>query len=140
MDADLDDLVASSDVLVVVIARAPETLGLMSAQRLAALPRGAVVVNAARGGIVDEVAMLRLLDEGHLAGAAVDVYDVEPPAPDDPIRSHDRVLLSPHISGGTVQSRLRILAQVSANLRRAVTGEPVLDVVNGVDPMVRRRP
>ncbi len=137
--AELDDLVATSDVLVVVVARAPETLGLMSAERLAALPRGAVVVNAARGGIVDEAAMLRLLDEGHLAGAALDVYDVEPPAPDDPIRSHDRVLLSPHISGGTVQSRLRILAQVSANLRRAVSGEPVLDVVNGVDPLVRRR-
>jgi D-3-phosphoglycerate dehydrogenase len=137
--ADLDVLIATSDVLVVVVARAAETIRLLSAERLASLPRGAVLVNAARGGIVDEAAMLRLLDDGHLAGAAVDVYDVEPPAIDDPIRSHDRVLLSPHISGGTVQSRLRILAQVSANLRRAVNGEPVLDVVNGVDPVVRRR-
>lgn len=137
--ADLDTLISTSDVLVVVVARAPETKGLVSAERLAALPRGAVVVNAARGGIVDEAALLRLLDDGHLAGAALDVYDVEPPPADDPMRSHERVLLSPHISGGTVQSRLRILAQVSANLRRAVSEEPVLDVVNGVDPLVRRR-
>ncbi|HVE99132.1 MAG TPA: 2-hydroxyacid dehydrogenase [Mycobacteriales bacterium] len=136
---DLDELVATSDVLVVVIARAAETLGLVGPDRLARLPRGAVVVNAARGGIVDEAALLRLLDEGHLAGAALDVYDVEPPAADDPVRSHERVLLSPHISGGTVQSRLRILTQVAANLRRAVSGEPVLDVVNGADPLVRRR-
>ena len=137
--ADLDDLIASSDVLVVVVARAPETVGLLSADQLGRLPRGAVLVNAARGGIVDESALVRLLDDGHIAGAALDVYDTEPPPSDDPLRSHDRVLLSPHISGGTVQSRLRILAQVSANLRRAVNGEPVLDVVNGVDPLVRRR-
>ena len=136
---DLDDLVASSDVLVVVVARAAETLGLIGPDRLARLPRGAVVVNAARGGIVDEPGLLRLLDDGHLAGAALDVYDVEPPPTDHPLRAHERVLLSPHISGGTGQSRLRIFGQVSANLRRAVQGEPVLDVVNGVDPVVRRR-
>ena len=136
---DLDELVATSDVLVVVVARAPETLGIIGADRLAALPRGAVVVNAARGGLVDETALVRLLDEGHLAAAALDVYDTEPLPVDDPLRSHPRVLLSPHISGGTLQSRMRILSQVTANLRRAVLGEPVQDVVNGVDPVVRRR-
>ncbi|HVE64071.1 MAG TPA: NAD(P)-dependent oxidoreductase [Mycobacteriales bacterium] len=136
---DLDDLVRSSDVLVVVVARAPETVGLLGAERLALLPRGAVLVNAARGGLVDEAALLRLLDDGHLAAAALDVYDVEPPAVDDPIRSHEKVFLSPHIAGGTVQSRLRILSQVTANLRRAVHGEPVQDVVNDIEPLVRRR-
>jgi len=135
---DLDDLVRTSDVLVVVIARAAETLGILGAERLALLPRGAVIVNAARGGLVDEIAMVRMLDDGHLAAVALDVYDVEPPPTDDPLRSHEKVLLSPHISGGTLQSRIRILGQVSANLRRAVTGEPVQDVVNGVDPVVRR--
>lgn len=136
---ELDDLVATSDVLVVVVARAPETRGLIDAGRLASLPHGAVVVNAARGGIVDEQEMLRLLDSGQLAGAALDVYDEEPLPVDHVLRGHDRVLLSPHISGGTLQSRLRIFGQVTANLRRAVTEEPVLDVVNGADPLVRRR-
>lgn len=137
---ELDDLVRTSDVLVVVVARAPETLGILGPERLALLPRGAVLVNAARGGLVDEPTLIRMLDDGHLAAAALDVFDVEPPPSDDRLRAHEKVLLSPHISGGTLQSRIRILGQVSANLRRAVTGEPVQDVVNGADPVVRRRP
>ena len=135
----LEDLLATSDVLVVVIALAAETRGLLDEARLRLLPRGAVVVNAARGGIVSEPALLTLLDEGHLTGAALDVYDTEPLPADSPLRAHDRVLLSPHVAGATAQARLRIALAVQENLRRAVAGEPVHDVVNGVDPVVRRR-
>jgi D-3-phosphoglycerate dehydrogenase len=135
----LDDLLATSDVLVVVIALGDETRGLLGTERLQTLPRGAIVVNAARGGIVSETALTSLLDEGHLAAAALDVYDTEPLNDDSPLRHHDRVLLSPHVAGATAQARLRIAVQVQANLARAVNGEPVQDVVNGVDPLVRRR-
>lgn len=137
--AELDDLLASSDILVVVVALAPETTGLLGAGQLRRLPQGAVVVNAARGGVVDETALVELLDAGHLAGAGLDVYATEPLAADSPLRSHDRVLLSPHVAGATLQSRMRILLAVTANLRRAVGGEAVEDVRNGVDPVVRRR-
>lgn len=134
-----DELVTTSDVLVVVVALAPETQGLLDRARLAALPRGAVVVNAARGGIVDEDALVELLDSGHLAGAALDVFATEPLSADSPLRTHERVFLSPHVAGATLQARVRILQSVQSNLRRAITGEPVDNVVNGVDPLVHRR-
>lgn len=136
---DLDDLLATSDVLVVVIALGDASRGLLTAERLRRLPRGAVLVNAARGGIVDEGALPSLLDDGHLLGAALDVFDTEPLPESSPLRGHDRVLLSPHGSGATAQARLRIAVAVQQNLRRAVEGEPVHDVVNGVDPIVKRR-
>jgi phosphoglycerate dehydrogenase-like enzyme len=136
---DLDDLVATSDVLVVVVARTPETLGLLSAERMAHLPHGAYVVNAARGGIVDQAALLSLLDAGQLAGAALDVYDTEPPEPDDPIRSNPNVLLSPHAAAVTPQAQLRLLQATLANVTAAIEGRPVVNVVNGAEPLVRRR-
>jgi D-3-phosphoglycerate dehydrogenase len=136
--ASLDDLLATSDVLVVVVALGDETRGLLTEERLRALPQGAVLVNAARGGIVDEAAVVRLLDEGRLLGAAFDVFEREPLPEGSPLR-HERVLLSPHGAGATVQARLRIAVAVQENLRRAVTGEPVHDVVNGVDARIRRR-
>ena len=135
----LDDLLATSDVLVVVIALGEQTRGLLDEAALRRLPRGAVVVNAARGGIVSEAALVALLDEGHLLGAALDVYDAEPLPDGSALRSHDRVLLSPHVAGATLQARLRIAVAVQENLRRAIAGEPVHDVVNGIDPVVRRR-
>ena len=136
---DLDDLLATSDVLVVVIALGDETRGLLSAERLRRLPRGAGLVSAARGGIVDEDALPALLDDGHLLGAALDVFDTEPLRDGSPLRSHERVLLSPHVAGATAQARLRIAVAVQQNLARAINGEAVHDVVNGVDPLIRRR-
>lgn len=137
---ELDDLVAGSDVLVNVVALAPQTRGLLSAQRLASLPQGAFLVNASRGGIVDEDAVAAALREGRLAGAAFDVYAVEPLPPDSPLRTAPNVLLTPHTGGSTAQTIPRLIEGVVANIRRAVSGEPVHDVVNGVDPVVRRRP
>ncbi len=135
----LDELVTTSDVLVVVVALTGETRGLLDRDRLSRLPRGAVVVNAARGGIVDEEALADLLDSGHVAAAALDVFETEPLPAASRLRGNDRVLLSPHVAGATVQGRLRMVAAVTANLRRALSGEPVLDVCNQVDPLVHRR-
>lgn len=135
----LDDLLAHSQVLVLVIALTPETRGLLHADRLAQLPAGAYVVNAARGGVLDEAALLAALDAGSLAGAALDVYATEPLPADSPLRAHDRVLLSPHAAGATPEAQRRLITAVLANVRRAVEGEPVQDVVNGVDPLIRRR-
>lgn len=136
---ELDDLVASSDVLVVVLARAPETVGLLGADRLGRLPQGAVVVDAGRGGIVDLDALVTLLDAGALAGAAIDVFPTEPLPADSPLRAHERIVLSPHAAGTTAEAVGRLFDVVRDNVRRAVAGEPVRNVVNGVDPVVRRR-
>jgi len=135
----LDELLAHSQLLVLVVALTDETRGLMSAERLAQLPAGAFLVNAARGGIVDEDAMLAAIRSGALAGAALDVYATEPLPADSPLRSEDRVLLSPHAGGATREAQGRLIAAVIENVRRAVSGEPVLNVVNGLDPVIRRR-
>jgi D-3-phosphoglycerate dehydrogenase len=135
----LDDLLAHSQVLVVVIALSDETRGLLSGERLARLPPGGYLVNAARGGIVDEQALTAALDSGALAGAALDVYATEPLPVDSPLRSHDRILLSPHAGGATREAQGRLIAAVVDNVRRAVTGQAVQHVVNGLDPVIRRR-
>jgi D-3-phosphoglycerate dehydrogenase len=98
-----------------------------------------VVVNAGRGGLVDEEALIAALDSGALGGAALDVFATEPLAPDSPLRRSDRVLLSPHVGGATAESRMRIFSMIAANLTRAMQGEPLQGVVNGADPLVRWR-
>ena len=134
-----DDLLAHSQLLVVVIALSEQTRGLLSADKLALLPPGAYVVNAARGGIVDEAALQAALASGALAGAALDVYATEPLPADSPLRSDDRILLSPHAGGATREAQGRLIGAVVDNVRRAVTGEPVQHVVNGLDPVIHRR-
>ena len=135
----LDDLLAHSELLVLVIALSEQTRGLLSAERLAQLPAGAFVINAARGGILDESALIDALDSGALAGAGLDVYATEPLPADSPLRRHDRVLLSPHAGGATREAQGRLIGAVVDNVRRAVSGEPVVNVVNGLDPLIRRR-
>jgi phosphoglycerate dehydrogenase-like enzyme len=136
---ELDALLAHSQVLVVVVALAPATRGLLSAEQLKRMPEGAYVVNAARGGVLDETALLEAIRSGHLAGAALDVYATEPLPADSPLRDEDRVLLSPHAAGATREAQGRLIGAVVDNIRRAVSGEPVLHVVNGIDPLIRRR-
>jgi len=135
----LEDLLAHSQLLVVVIALSEQTRGLLSADQLALMPAGAYLVNAARGGIVDEAALQSALAAGALAGAALDVYAAEPLPADSPLRSDDRILLSPHAGGATREAQGRLIGAVVENVRRAVAGEPVLHVVNGLDPVIRRR-
>ncbi|WP_062349086.1 2-hydroxyacid dehydrogenase [Herbidospora yilanensis] len=133
---DLDRLVATSDIVVIVVALAEETRGLFDADRLAMMKPGSFLVNAARGGIVDEKA---LIEAGNLAGVALDVFTTEPLPLDDPLRSDDRILLSPHAAGVTPQSTTRLVQCVVGNLAAAVGGAPVINVVNGVNPVVKRR-
>jgi D-3-phosphoglycerate dehydrogenase len=136
---ELDALLRHSEVLVVVIGLGDLSRGLLGPERLGLLPPAAYVVNAARGGILDETALLAAIQSGALAGAALDVYDVEPLPEDSPLRQDDRILLSPHAAGATRQAQTKLIEAVVANIKRAVSGEPVVDVVNGVDPAIRRR-
>ena len=135
----LDALLHHAEVLVVNLPRTTETIGLLDRDRLLRLPRRAIVIDASRGGIIDQDALCDLLDMGHLAGAAVDVYPQEPPATDARVRRTDRLLLSPHAASYTPQALASMLGRVTENVRRAVAGEPVLGVINAVDPLVRRR-
>ncbi len=136
---ELSALYARSDVLVLCLPLTRETTRLVDSAALAALPAGAVVVNVGRGGVLDEVALLEQLNTGHLGGAALDVHSQEPLPVGHPILAHERVLLSPHSAGNTRQSVDRVMVAALANLRRVVAGQPAVDVVNGVSPIVARR-
>jgi phosphoglycerate dehydrogenase-like enzyme len=135
----LDDLLGRTDVLVVVVALAAETRNLLGAEQLALLPPGAFVINAARGGIVVEDALLAAIRAGELAGGALDVYATEPLPLDSPLREEDRLLLSPHAAGSSRESQGRLISAMIDNIRRAVSGEPVENVMNGLDGVIQRR-
>lgn len=137
--ATLEETLRSSDVLFVTLPGSPETAGLLDAERLALLPRDAVLVNAARGGLVDESALLAAVDSGALWGAALDVFAEEPLKPGSAIAGHDRILLSPHVAGATGAARARLFEMVSENLSAALAGRPVRWVTNDADPLVRWR-
>ncbi|MEV0384130.1 NAD(P)-dependent oxidoreductase [Nonomuraea sp. NPDC050643] len=133
---DLETLVSASDVVVVVIALSDETHGLIDPGRM---KQGALLVNAARGGVVDQPALVAALRAGHLGGAALDVFDVEPLPDGDPLRELPNVLLSPHVAGVTPESTGRLLAATLDNLTAAVEGREVGGVVNGVNPLISRK-
>ena len=137
--AELDDLLATSDVVVLVIALGGQTRGLLSAGRIGRMKPGALLVNGARGEVVDEAALVEALASGQIGGAALDVYTVEPLPADSPLRTAPKVLLSPHMAGSTGQAAMRIVGQTTANLARVLDGLPPVDVVNGVAPAVTRR-
>ena len=137
--SDLDGLVAGSQILVVNLALTDETRGLLDVRRLALLPDGAIVVDASRGGIVDHDALAGLVESGHLRGAALDVFATEPLPMDAAVRHSDRILLSSHAAATTAESVGRIFGLVRSNVARAVVGEPLESVVNGLGPVVVRR-
>lgn len=136
---ELDDLLATSDVVVLVIALGTTTRGLIDADRLTRMKPGALLVNGARGEVVDQDAVAEAVRDGRLGGAAIDVYAVEPLPAGSPLRDVPGVLLSPHMAGSTVEASLRIVGQSKDNLVRVLDGLAPVDVVNGLGGAVTRR-
>jgi len=128
----LRELLAAADVVTLHVPLIAATRGMIGDAELAAMKPGAVLVQAARGGIVDEAALARHLASGHLGGAAVDVYSTEPPAADNPLltlagEGARRLLLTPHIAGVTRQSSALLFRSAWQNVERVlVRGEPPL--------------
>jgi D-3-phosphoglycerate dehydrogenase len=101
----LDELLAWADIVTLHIPRTKETTHLLSEARLRSMKQGAYLINAARGGLVDEAALLRLLDEGHLGGAALDTFATEPLPADSPLRPHPKLILTPHLGASTSEAQ-----------------------------------
>ena len=114
--ASMDALFESSDVLSLHTNLSEETRGLVNAERLAKMPAGAVVLNTARGELVENDAIIAALDSGRLAGYGTDVLDVEPPEPDHPLIKHPKVLVTPHIGSRTYESVPRQAMRATENL------------------------
>jgi phosphoglycerate dehydrogenase-like enzyme len=127
---ELDSVLRRSDVLVVVVPLTELTRGLIGAAQLDLLPPGALVVNIARGGIVDEAALLQRLRDGRIGGVAVDVFDDEPLPPDSPWWREPNVLMTPHVAGLAPQYHAQTLDLVVENLGRLADGRPILNEVD----------
>ncbi len=127
---ELDRLAAESDCLVIAAPHTAATAGAVSRRVLERLPQDAVVINVSRGSLLDEGALLDLLDAGRLRGAALDVFAIEPLPPDHRFWSHPRVLVSPHVSAVTNRFWERETVLIVENIRRYLAGAPLTNVVD----------
>ncbi len=122
---DLPALLARSDVLSLHVPLCPATRHLIGAAELIALPPGAIVLNTARGGLIDEAALLEALEAGHLAGAGLDVFEHEPPPDRHPLRRHPRVICTPHVAGVTDGSLVNMGVMAAECIVAVLRGDPV---------------
>ena len=127
--AALPGLLSRCDWLIIACPLTPETRGLVDAQAIAALPKGARVINIARGEIVDEPALIEALKNGHLAGAYLDVFAIEPLPPDSPLWELPNVLATPHNSAVATGNDERVLEIFLANLERWRRDAPLVNEV-----------
>jgi D-3-phosphoglycerate dehydrogenase len=125
----LDDLLAESDFITVHLPKTPETLGLIGDEQLHKVKPHAVIVNAARGGIVDEDALHEALVEGRVAAAGLDVYAKEPNT-DSPLFGLPNVVATPHLGASTAEAQEKAGVAVAKSVRLALSGELVPDAVN----------
>jgi len=132
--AGLHDLLQRADVVTLHVPETPATKLMFGAREIAAMRQGAVLINASRGSVVDIDALAAALCEGHLAGAAVDVFPVEPKGNDDPFVSPlvglDNVILTPHIGGSTLEAQDNIGIEVASKLVRYSDNGSTLSAVN----------
>lgn len=136
----LDELVEQSDFITIHIPKTPETTGMIGTEQFAKAKPGLRIVNASRGGIIDEDALYSALKSGRIAGAGLDVFVNEPPT-DSPLLGLDNIILTPHLGASTDEAQEKAGVSVARSVRLALGGELVPDAVNVaggvIDPYVR---
>jgi D-3-phosphoglycerate dehydrogenase len=123
----LDALLAEADIVSLHCPLTPETRGMIGAREFALMKRGALLVNVARGGVVQEDALVRALEAGEIAGAAVDVFDAEPPPPDHKLLRMDNVVVTPHCASTAFDNSVSSIRHWLANIERVARGEAIPD-------------
>jgi len=126
----LEELLAEADIVTLHANLTPESRGMIGEAQLRAMKPSAVLVNAGRGGLVDQPALARALQEGWIAGAALDTLEAEPPDADDPILTAPNVVLTPHMASATAETAARVNAKVCDNILQALAGRRPQFVVN----------
>jgi glyoxylate reductase len=127
---ELPALLAESDFVTLHVALTPETRGMLGAAELAAMKPGAILVNSARGGLVDEDALVEALRSGHLSSAALDVFAHEPLPPDSPLLACENAVLVPHIGSASVATRTKMAELCVENLLAGLEGRPLPHCAN----------
>lgn len=126
----LDELYRRSDFITVHTPLTKETKGLLNDATLAKCKKGVRIVNCARGGIIDEVSLVRALQSGHVGGAALDVFEEEPPKNTDLIR-HEKVVVTPHLGASTEEAQEKVAIQIAHQIADALKGRGYVGLVNG---------
>ncbi len=126
----LNDLCAEADVVMIACPATAETQGLIGAEQLALMKPTGIIVNIARGGIIDEPALIECLTEGRIAGAGLDVTKVEPLPEDDPLWDTPRLVITPHIAGWSNDRSRSVVRFFCENLTRYKAGEPLRNLVD----------
>jgi D-3-phosphoglycerate dehydrogenase len=140
----LDDVIAQADVLSVHVPLTEQTRGIIGDEQFRRMKRGVRVLNAARGGVIDEAALARALESGHVAGAGIDVYESEPLPADHPLRRAPNTVLTPHLGASTREAQENVALEIADAVRAALLENDYTRAVNapaiGGEAMRRLRP
>ncbi|MFN2426005.1 MAG: phosphoglycerate dehydrogenase [Candidatus Binatia bacterium] len=126
----LDEMYARADFISIHTPLTNDTRGLIGEKSIAKMKKGVRIVNCARGGIIDEAALLAALDSGHVGGAALDVFAAEPPAKDDPLVAHPKVVATPHLGASTGEAQLNVAIAVAEQIRDFFTDGTIRNAIN----------
>lgn len=126
----LEELIRASDYITLHVPLSSETRHLIGERELSAMKKGVRIINAARGGIVDEAALCDAVKRGHVAGAALDVFETEPLPADSPLRDLPNVIVTPHLGASTKEAQISVAVEVAEEVLAALRGEPVRNAVN----------
>ncbi|MBN1900753.1 phosphoglycerate dehydrogenase [Candidatus Sumerlaeota bacterium] len=134
--ATLEEIIKESDFITIHTPLNDKTRGMIGEEQFKYMKKTARIINCARGGIVDETAVLKALDEGKIAGAALDVFTTEPLPEDSPLRKNPRLLLTPHLGASTVEAQEKVALQVAQQIVTYLKGGEVINAINApsVDP------
>ncbi len=128
----LDDMLAAADFISCHAPLTPKTRGMIGVNQFAAMKDGVFFVHAARGGIVDEPALVAALDSGKVAGAALDVFETEPPGEGHPLVTHPKVICSPHLGASTAEAQTKVAIEIAEQMVQFFTDGKIIHCVNGV--------
>ncbi|EAX46380.1 D-3-phosphoglycerate dehydrogenase [Thermosinus carboxydivorans Nor1] len=127
---ELDEVLAAADFLTLHLPLTPDTKGLLGQDAFKRMKRGVRIINCARGGIIDEAALAQALQDGTVAGAAIDVFEKEPVDPNNPLLGLNNVVLTPHLGASTAEAQVGVAVDVARGIIAALRGEPVTTAVN----------
>ncbi|TXK76555.1 phosphoglycerate dehydrogenase [Paenibacillus sp. N3.4] len=126
----VNEIAAQADFITVHTPLTPETRHLISKPQFDIMKKGARIVNCARGGIIDELALVEAIDQGIVAGAAFDVFEVEPPQKDHPFLTNPKVIVTPHLGASTIEAQENVAIDVSEEVLHILRNEPFKNAVN----------
>ncbi|KAA9007196.1 phosphoglycerate dehydrogenase [Paenibacillus spiritus] len=128
--ATVDDIVRNADFITVHTPLTPQTRNMISRPQFEVMKKGMRIVNCARGGVIDELALVEAIDSGIVAGAAFDVFEKEPPQADHPFLTHPKIIVTPHLGASTVEAQENVAIDVSEQVLHILRNEPFINAVN----------